>query len=447
MFARSAFCDVTPRGREVRLAGYAARRDPARRILDPIEISAVLLQLGARRCLIVSFDLMIVGAELAEMIHARLDRRGYAPAEILLLASHTHSAPATDRACERLGVADPDIVAALADAVDGLVRRIEADEPQPVALTIRQGRLDHSINRRRRWPFPTFGRTYGLRLSSISMAPNPSGPRDERVTVMLLCRADDGQVLSILWHYACHPTSVVDNAVSADYPGAVRSALRSQFGAVACIFIPGFCGDVRPDITSSLRLGPAERVRGFARRLLSGPTFARCSPDDTARWRESLAAAVSAIMRGRAAPIPAVTELQVGMASIPLAAFFRGSAPAKPLLAQVVRLGKSLEIVALSAEACVGWEAILDRALPAPQGCIRLYAGYLGALFGYLPTRAQIAEGGYEVTGFQLLFGLSGTFLAERIDAAVIGCVSDAMAAPGPDALRTPVAARPSTGA
>ena len=72
MFARSAFCDVTPRGREVRLAGYAARREPTSRILDAIEISAVLLEQGDRRCLIFSFDLMIVGSELSEAIQVRL---------------------------------------------------------------------------------------------------------------------------------------------------------------------------------------------------------------------------------------------------------------------------------------------------------------------------------------------------------------------------------------
>ena len=50
------------------------------------------------------------------------------------------------------------------------------------------------------------------------------------------------------------------------------------------------------------------------------------------------------------------------------------------------------------------------------------------ALFGYLPTPAQIREGGYEVEGFQPLFGLSGTFDAEKITPAVIHCVKQAVA-------------------
>jgi hypothetical protein len=71
----------------------------------------------------------------------------------------------------------------------------------------------------------------------------------------------------------------------------------------------------------------------------------------------------------------------------------------------------------------VEWQRILDQAIPVEPGRIRLYAGYLGALFGYLPTAAQIPEGGYEVEGFQPLFGLSGRFLSDRIGGAVESCV------------------------
>ena len=54
-------------------------------------------------------------------------------------------------------------------------------------------------------------------------------------------------------------------------------------------------------------------------------------------------------------------------------------------------------------------------------------AGYLGALYGYLPTPRQIGEGGYEVTGFQRLFGLSGNFDAGKIAPTVIACAKRAL--------------------
>ena len=98
----------------------------------------------------------------------------------------------------------------------------------------------------------------------MSFAPNPSGPKDERATVALLRKADDGQVLGVLWHYTCHPTAVVpDNVISADYPGAVRRALRQRFGDIPCVFRAGV-----------LRRHPAEHA-GFA----TGRLARTASPD------------------------------------------------------------------------------------------------------------------------------------------------------------------------
>jgi hypothetical protein len=161
---------------------------------------------------------------------------------------------------------------------------------------------------------------------------------------------------------------------------------------------------------------------------MSGPLFASPAAEDWMRWSKDLAAGVRDIAQGSAVGTFSPASLQTGSARIPLDDFFTGSTPDKPLVVQVVRIGDELEIVALSAEACVEWERILDEAVPIPPGRIRLYAGYLGALFGYLPTAAQVPEGGYEVVGFQPLFGLSGRFEPGRIGPAVTGCVTSAFA-------------------
>jgi hypothetical protein len=400
----------------MRLAGYAARTAPVSTILDPIEISAVLLESPGACCLIFSFDLMIVGVELQDRIFAKLAGHGFKPNEVVLLASHTHFAPATDQACARLGIPEKQFVNDVAEAAEGLVLQMLQQKPSEITLERSQGKLNHSVNRRRFWPFPTLGRTYGFRFTSVSMAPNPQGPTDELATVLLLRRADDGKAISVIWHYTCHPTAVMpDNVISSDYPGAVRRALRKQFGEIPCVFVQGFCGDIRPNMRrSEQRPGVRDRLRRVLRTAMSG-------------WSEDLAAKVVAIARASPGQVSSPTKLAVGSASIPLGEFFAGSAPDKPLAAQAIRLGDVLELVALSAEVTVEWQDIIDREIPVRNGRIRLYAGYLGALFGYLPTAIQIREGGYEVEGFQPLFGLSGDFDPEKITPAVIGCVKRAL--------------------
>src|SRR5258708_23593779 len=64
LFARSSSCDITPRGRPVRLAGYPSRTEPVSTILDNIEISAELLESAAQRCLSFRPHLLLVGSAL-----------------------------------------------------------------------------------------------------------------------------------------------------------------------------------------------------------------------------------------------------------------------------------------------------------------------------------------------------------------------------------------------
>jgi hypothetical protein len=98
---------------------------------------------------------MIVGSELQDMIVATLARHGFGSREIVLLASHTHFTPATDQACSRLGVPEKQFVSDVADAVEGLLLHMLGEPPAEVRLETQRGQLNHSINRRRYWPFPT----------------------------------------------------------------------------------------------------------------------------------------------------------------------------------------------------------------------------------------------------------------------------------------------------
>jgi hypothetical protein len=427
LFARAASCDITPRSGPVRLAGYASRTKLTSNILAPIEISAVLLEASDKRCLIFSFDLLFVGPELQELILKKLAGLGFDRTEIMLLASHTHFAPATDATLWHMGPIDRSYVDRVAASAGQLVQQIVRQPRRSVRLELRSARLDHSINRRRYWPFPTVTRTYGLRFGSFSMAPNPDAPTDERATVLLLCDTNDGTAHAALWHYACHPTAVVpSDSISPDYPGTVRQGLRSSFGDIPVVFIQGFCGDIRPKMRTSEKQDPWTCLKRAARTLLAGPSFDAPMPGEWPRWSEDLAAKVLAIAEG---PITALFDsesLAVGQSAIPLDEFFSGMSPDKPLTAQVLRIGGTVEIVALSAEPSVGWNAIVDKAIPAGAETTRLYAGYLGAAFGYLPTAPQVPEGGYEVDGFQPLFGLSGRFDANRIEPAVVGCIQSA---------------------
>jgi hypothetical protein len=429
MFARAAHCDVTPRDRPLRLAGYASRQRPVSAVLDTIEIAALLLEGGGRRCLMLAFDLMIVGAELADLIQSQLGQLGFRPDEVMMLASHTHCAPATDLACARLGTPDPQFIHDAAAAVETLVRRLLGEPPREIVLEVFRGALDHAVNRRRKWPFPTYDRTQGLQWASVTFSPYPAGPHDERATVILIRAADNRAALAAISHYACHPTSVVPNEViSADYPGGIRGLLRARFGDIPCLFAPGFCGDITPRLVpSEQRQTLGEHFARLRRMVISGYMVPTVTSADSVAWRESLVARLGAIIAGGSSQTLRPKHVRSGSSAVSLGAFFTGTAPDKKLTVQILRLGDELEVFALSAEPTVEWQAILDDAIPRAVQAMRLYTGYLGDVFGYLPTARQVTEGGYEVNGFQSLFGMSGRFDQNRILPAVTGCVKQAI--------------------
>lgn len=384
-----------------------------------------------RRILLLSFDLLQVGSELQDLIVNKLEKRGFGRDEIVLQASHTHGAPATDKACAPLGIPDEEFVAELGDAVDDLVRQIQEQEPEEVVFEIFEGQLRHSINRRRYWPFPTIGRMHGFNLTSIAFSPNPKGPKNELATVLLVRDVRNDRPIALVWHYTCHPTAVIPtDAVSADFPGKVRERLRQRLGSIPCLFLTGFCGNIRPHIVPAARPVPLrERFERLVRIVFFGNLFPSVSAEDWRRWSDSLASRLDEIAQQPATRKFVPRELRIGSASVPLSTFFRGTAPPKPLCVQVLGFDDALEIVAISAEPSVEWEVEIGEAVPAPPGCIRLYAGYLGSLCGYLPTKAQIPEGGYEVEGFQSLFGFAGHFDAGQIGPAVLSCVQRAFEA------------------
>ncbi|QCJ99903.1 hypothetical protein DAA61_31360 [Bradyrhizobium sp. WBAH33] len=383
------------------------------------------------RVLLLSFDLLQVGSELQDLVVGKLEKRGFRRNEIFLQATHTHGAPATDKACAPLGIPDERYVAELGDAVDELVGHVQEQEPAEVVFQIFEGQLRHAINRRRYWAFPTIGRMHGFNLTSVAFSPNPKGPKNELATVLLLRDVRNDRPVAVLWHYTCHPTAAIPtDAISADYPGKIRERLRQRFGPIPCVFLNGFCGNIRPHIVPARRPVPLrERFQRLVRIVFFGNLFPSLSAEDWQRWSDSLASELDATTQRPAAKNFSPQELRIGSASVPLSSFFHGTAPQKPLCVQVLGFDDALEIVAISAEPSVEWESEIGQAVPKPLGCIRLHAGYLGSLCGYLPTKAQVPEGGYEVEGFQSLFGFAGQFDAGQIGPAVLSCVQRAFEA------------------
>src|SRR5260370_14846342 len=105
-----------------------------------------------------------------------------------------------------------------------------------------------------------------------------------------------GMAGAIIWNYACHPTDFPEFLqVSPEFPGIVRSRLRSEFGDIPILFLQGFAGDVRPPFS-----GRATGIMGVLGRVLVGPQFRKPLEHEWEEWSTVLA--LSVVSFSRSAP-------------------------------------------------------------------------------------------------------------------------------------------------
>jgi len=392
---RSAKVDISPRS-PVPLAGFGDQGNaPFAAINDPLEVNAISLEMNGCEMVFLSFDTLSVGSRVDKVA------RSLFGVNCITLASHTHFAPSLDAELPNLGPVDEAYVAHVERQLEQLRHILSDQQPQPATFSLGRIEAPYAINRRRR----AFGLDGKVKMR---MLPNPSGPKDETATVLLLSNPDQQAPLAVFWSFACHPVSFHDtNAVSSDFCGVVREAFRSKYGAdVACVFAQGFCGDVRPPTYGIGQKSVRNVLRFAVKTLLQGKCFGEFTKDEWRAWSKALASTVTS---APLAELPLAPKLEVARAEMPLADMHQSPAPdfgsRNGLDCALVQLGSALEICVLAGEPVTG----IATLLPATEKT-RITAGYMGHMFGYLPTSTMLAEGGYEAEGFRPGFSLQGSY-------------------------------------
>lgn len=195
---------------------------------DRLEISALVVASGETHVALVGIDIAMVDEAAAAEARRRIEQlTGIPPEAVLLNASHDHAAPRLKKSVEQATL-DADALdqyalmlpARVAGAVYGAYRRLE-----PVRIGFGSGQASGiSVNR--------VDRTQGV---------------DDTVWVMRVDRAD-GSPLALALSYACHPITIAGHTRlwDSDYPGPLRTRLRSELGIATCVFLQGAAGDVAP---------------------------------------------------------------------------------------------------------------------------------------------------------------------------------------------------------
>lgn len=391
--------DITPI-EPLPLAGAEGRTKCWRSVSIPLEVNALLLADECASVLMISADLLYFGPDLVDAIHRCAEQVGIPISRVILAASHTHFAPATDRTKPCLGEVDADYLAFVQEKILGLVASLATAPKTTVTVETARVATVLSINRRRRWPLPTLTREGFKWGPNIVMAPVPDAPRDEFVDVLRF-RDEHDQIVCVTWKFACHPVCFPGElSVSAEFPGHARTVLRQQIDReIPVLFLQGFTGDVRPRLLGSRSL--KDRLQALRR----GPGFGEVNMAQWTQWADQIAQALCQGVATRSSrAIGAAMEVacvEVSMAKV-LDPSANAQATERPLRIQRLNFGDELELLFVNAEVCSPYLAMFEAG--ERTWCV----GYTGHVFGYLPSQRQAGEGGYEGRGYFASFGLVG---------------------------------------
>ncbi len=156
-------------------------------------------------------------------------------AQIMISATHTHSAPAL-MPLRCWGDPDVEYRGTLVAQMMKLARECEANL-EPHVLLHSASELEGVTENRR----------------------TPGGPIDPEVNAVWLVDGD-GRPSAVLAHFTCHPVTMwgYQNWYSPDYPGVLRQSLREKFdGSLPVLFINGAVGNVNPTGFTPQKSSPA----------------------------------------------------------------------------------------------------------------------------------------------------------------------------------------------
>ncbi|HEV2294328.1 MAG TPA: neutral/alkaline non-lysosomal ceramidase N-terminal domain-containing protein [Tepidisphaeraceae bacterium] len=389
----AAEVDITPNF-EVELCGFALREQPCAGVLDPIFARCVYLDDGQEhRLLWLVADVLALEGTFVEDFRGWARRQfGLQAHEVLLVATHTHAAPATIT-LNAAGRKSDRFVVLLRERMEQIVRAAVADA-QPCDIVFARGHLDLAIDRRNK----------------------PTKHVDPMVWSIGFRQTKGGRFVAAVLNYAMHPVSLGHNErrISPDWCGgaatALRDALATQGADPPVILVTnGACGNVNPPYHGASRelvfawgKAVADAVADQLRR--AGPTPGALlsvrsikvpipmdwhDPDEVDRIAEHM---IRDLAPQTTWPAPFTQAAGAWRDTLkPLVA--SGGGRTHEIEIQCARVGE-VTVIAINGEIFARFTDDLRRA----TGEQKLFVvGYANAAFGYIPTRDAYAEGGYEV--------------------------------------------------
>jgi len=404
----AAYVTITPPV-GIAMQGYGLRY--AESINDPLLASALAVFSDHLVWLLLSVDSIGLDRTFTGRVREALASRfQLAPYAITIACSHTHSGPAT---LPQLGpvTADEAYLSFLEQRLIA-VAQTAVEKLEPACWRFGVTSLAENVNRRIR------------RRGQVELGVNPKGPVDSRLRVVRIDRTPVSHPpapLALIVHYACHATSSGGVPhISADWPGAMRTALQRVYGE-----------NVEPPVVCFLQGCTGDLTHRIARDRQAWPQHFDQHTSVQAGILGRLAAAAALRASERSLEFPAET-LQVGVQ--PLELPFRNCPGSEKSEVQVVRIGQTIGhragamdavwFIGLPGEPFTHYSTEIGRQFQRRLGAHQdkvLVCGYTNDDVGYICTSKALRQGGYEAAVAHKMYHRPSPFSAAS-EAIVLNC-------------------------
>ena len=397
--AGAAQISITPT-KPMWLNGYAGREAPASGSIHEIWAKALVIEENKNsRIIFVTTDLLGLSHEVVEAVYQQLAAKfGITRSQLIMNASHTHSGPVVWPCLDVIhdfNLVDQSTVVQYSHTLtDNIIKVVnEAFENlTPAKLYSGHGTAGFAINRR------------NLRDH------NNNGATDHDVPVLKVASVQ-GKILAVLFGYACHNTTLVDDnkLFNGDYAGFAQIEIEKNNPGAVALFLMGCGGDQNPEPRGTVALATkyGKELAAAVQTALTGTMKPVNTPLRTSYVNTNLNFRLFDLAMYQK-DITGDNKYFQRRAKLMLEAYNKGWDVSKfqyPI--QAVRFGKDLTILALSGEVVVDYSLKTKKEFAGENLFV---AGYCNEVTCYIPSKRVLKEGGYEADESMVYYGMPGPF-------------------------------------
>jgi len=247
LVAGAASVEINPK-ESLFLFGYPHVKRYSTGVHDPLLSCALYLSDGQNPVIFVANDVVAVSKASTQRVRQRISQEtGVPDGNIMLTATHTHSAPAT---------ADW-----LSNESDPVVPRADKKYIQQ----FEDGMVKAAIGAYRSAQPALVGLAVADATGCGTNRHNPNGPADQQAPVLVVRSAKDQKAIAAMLVYAMHPTVLHENStlISGDFPAMSRKYIQHHVLGTQCVVLhhSGAAGDQSPrHVTRANTFAEAERL-------------------------------------------------------------------------------------------------------------------------------------------------------------------------------------------